>query len=122
VRWTPFDWGRTSREREAIDAQRAIVATEEDAFAERLLREAEQPLATMERLRTTLRTDERIITLREQVVRQTRAQFDEHAITAAVHVDALTDLEQARVARALHRVQLAQAEAAYLTMLGIPLR
>ena len=121
VRWTPFDWGRTAREREAIDVQREIVETQASAFAEQLLRESEQPLATMDRLRATLQVDERIIALREQVVRQTRAQLDEGAITAAVHVDALTDLEQARVARALHRVQVAQAEAAYLTMLGIPL-
>lgn len=122
IRWSPFDWGRTGREREVIGLQRDIVETQEDAFAERLLRESEQPLATMDRLRATLDTDARIIALREQVVRQTRAQLEEGAITAAVHVDALTDLEQARVARALHSVQLAQAEAAYLTMLGIPLR
>ena len=122
VRWTPFDWGRTSRQREAIAVQGAIVDTEEGAFAARLLREAEQPLATIDRLRDAMRTDERIIELREQVVRQTRAQFEERAITAAVHVDALTDLEQARVTRALHAVQIARAEAAYLTMLGIPLR
>lgn len=122
VRWAPFDWGRTSREREVIEVQRAIVETQEGAFAERLLRDAEQPLAAMDRLRAALRSDERIIALREQVVRQTRAQLDEGAITAVVHVEALTDLEQARVGRALRRVQLAQAEAAYLTMLGIPLR
>ncbi|HEX6590280.1 MAG TPA: TolC family protein [Longimicrobiales bacterium] len=121
VRWAPFDWGRTSRERELLDLERTVVGTEEAAFAERLLRESEQPLSTIDRLGSTLSTDDRIIALREQVVRQTRAQLDEGAITAAVHVDALSDLEQARVARALHRVQLAEAQAAYLTMLGIPL-
>jgi outer membrane protein TolC len=121
VRWAPLDWGRTRREREALDVQREIIDTQEAAFAERLARESEQPLAAMDRLRTTLETDDRIIELRAQVVRQARAQFAERAITAASYVDALTDLEQARVARALHRVQLAQAEAAYLTMLGIEL-
>ena len=47
------------------------------AYCGLFLREAEQPLAIMDRLRATLQTDERIIALREQVVRQTRAQLDD---------------------------------------------
>ena len=120
-RWAPLDWGRTRRERAVLDVQREIIDSREAAFVERLARESEQPLATMDRLRSTIETDDRIIELRAQVVRQARTQFEERAITAASYVDALTDLERARVTRALHRVQLAQAEATYLTMLGIEL-
>jgi outer membrane protein TolC len=122
VRWTPWDWGANRRERQELRLQREILDTEEAAFAERLRRQVERPLAAITRLREALETDERIIALREQIVRQTRAQFDERAVTAAQYVDALTDLEAARVARLRHRVELVQARADYLNILGVELR
>jgi len=43
-------------------------------------------------------------------------------ITAAEYIDRETDLLNARIARATHRVQLAQARATYLTTLGLEVR
>jgi hypothetical protein len=43
-------------------------------------------------------------------------------ITSAEYVDKETDVLSARTARALHRVELAQAHAHFLTMLGIEVR
>lgn len=122
VRWTPWDHGASRREREALRIQRAIVDTEEAAFTAALGREVERPLAAIDRLRGTLETDDRIIVLREQIVRQARAQLAERAITAAAYVDALTDLEAARLARLRHRVELARARADYLGILGVELQ
>ena len=41
------------------------------------------------------------------------------AITPAAYVDARTDLQEARIARQRHRVELERARARYLTTLGI---
>ena len=122
VEWTPWTWGANRREREQLRLQQEIVDTEEAAFTARMIRQVERPLRSMERLRGALETDARIIALREQVVRQARAQLDERAITVAAYVDALTDLEAARETRARHRVELAQARADYLMTLGVELR
>jgi len=122
MRWAPFNWGTSDRERALLDVQRQIVDSEEAAFTARLQRQVQDELADMERLERALETDERIIALREQVVRQARAQFEERAITAAAYVDARTDLQDARLARQRHRVELARARASYLTTLGIELR
>jgi outer membrane protein TolC len=122
MRWAPFNWGTSDRERGLLQVQRQIVDTEEAAFTARLQRQVQDELADMERLEAALQTDERIISLREQVVRQARAQFEEHAITAAAYVDVRTDLQDARLARQRHRVELARARASYLTTLGIELR
>jgi outer membrane protein TolC len=122
MRWAPFNWGTSDRERGLLQVQRQIVDTEEAAFTARLQRQVQDELADMERLEAALETDERIIALREQVVRQARAQFEEHAITAAAYVDVRTDLQDARLARQRHRVELARARASYLTTLGIELR
>jgi len=122
MRWAPFNWGTSDRERGLLEVQRQIVDTEEAAFTARLQRQVQDELADMERLERALETDERIIALREQVARQARAQFEERAITAAAYVDVRTDLQDARLLRQRHRVELARARASYLTTLGIELR
>ncbi|HEV7589980.1 MAG TPA: hypothetical protein VGO40_17825, partial [Longimicrobium sp.] len=99
-----------------------MVETEEAALAARLERQVEGDLRAIARLRETLSTDERIVALREQVERQARAQLGERAITAVAYVDVRTDLQDARLLRQRHRVELARARAGYLTTLGIELR
>ena len=122
VRWQPFDWGAAGRDREVLQVQRQIVDTEEAAFTARLGREVADELAALPRLRDALAADDRIVALREQVERQARVQLEERAITAAAYVDARTDLQEARVTRQRHRVELARAQARYLTTLGVEIQ
>lgn len=121
LEWTPWRWGRIDRERAILDLRRAAVETEADAFASALERAAADDAADLTRLRAALATDEEIVELRERVDRQERRRFEEGVITAAEYVDARTRLFQARVAQRLHRVELAAAQARYLTTLGAPI-
>jgi len=122
VQWTPWTWGSTDRDREALDVQRQIVSTNEAAFTESLRRNVQQSIATMNRLDSTLTLDDRIITLRDAIDRESRAKLREGTITAADYVDRNTDLLAARLARAQHRVELSQARANFLTILGVEVR
>ena len=122
VQWNPFDWGRSARERETLELERSAVETEEVAFRDALRRSTVSELATVARLEQVLATDEEIVALREQIVRETAARFRESTITSAEYVDRQTDLLTARIARSLHRVELAQARVAYLTTLGLEVR
>jgi outer membrane protein TolC len=122
VQWNPLDWGRAARERETLSLERDAVETEAAAFRDALRRSAVTDLATIDRLEHVLAVDDEIIALREQIVRETAARFRESTITAAEYVDRQTDLLGARIARGLHRVELAQARAAYLTTLGLQVR
>jgi outer membrane protein TolC len=122
VQWSPWTWGSTDRDREVAEVQREIVSTNEAAFTQALRRNVQQSLATISRLDSTLALDERIITLREAIDRESRARLQEGAITAADYVDRNTDLLAARLARVQHRVELSQARANFLTMLGVEIR
>ena len=66
--------------------------------------------------------DDRIVDLREQIVRTSEARFREGALTASEYVDRSTDLLEARIARAGHRVELAETSARFLTSLGLEVR
>jgi outer membrane protein TolC len=119
LEWAPWQWGRIGREQEILDVRRAAVETEADAFESALERVAADDLADLVRLRAALASDEVIVGLRRRVDRQEQRRFEEGVITAAEYVDARTDLFQARVALRLHRIELAAAQARYLTTLGV---
>ncbi|HEU4628598.1 MAG TPA: TolC family protein [Gemmatimonadaceae bacterium] len=122
VEWTPWSWGSTDRARQELALQQQVVATEEAAFAESVRRGVATDLATIDRLQGALATDDEIVALRERVLRETRLRFDEGVVTAAEYVDRETDLLAARLARATHRVELAQARARFLTTVGLEVR
>lgn len=119
VEWTPWTWGTTARDREVLTLQQQVVSTEEAAFRQSLDRATVRDLATIDRLDGALGEDDAIIALREQVLHETELRFREGVVTSAEYIDRQTDLLAARLARASHRVELAQARARYLTTLGV---
>lgn len=119
VQWSPWSWGSTDRERAELEVQRQVLDTEEAAFTERVTREADAAYATIGRLLRTLASDEEIIALRERILSEARAQYREGVITSATFIDRENEALRARIARAVHRVELEQACARYLTILGV---
>jgi outer membrane protein TolC len=122
VQWSPFDWGRSARQRQTLALERDVVDTEAESFRDALERETVEQLATIDRLERALATDDEIVALRTEIVREAAARFRESVVTSAEYVDKQTDLLAARIARARHRVELAQARAGYLTTLGLEVR
>jgi outer membrane protein TolC len=122
VQWNPFDWGRATRERQTLELERDAVTADATAFRDALRRQTIGDFATISRLEQVLSADDEIVGLREQIVREASARFRESTITSAEYVDRQTDLLTARIARGLHRVELAQARVAYLTTLGLQVR
>lgn len=119
VQWAPWTWGRTRREKEVLALQRQIISAEEQQFTDNIRRATEQDLATIDRLAGTLAQDDEIIALREAIAAETRTRFNEGVVTSAEYVDRQTDVLSARIARALHRAELAQARARFLNTLGL---
>ncbi len=122
VEWSPFTWGSTRRDREVLALQSQVLATEERAFRERLERGTRSDVAAIDRLLRALASDDRIVALRERVLAETRLRLEEGVVTVGEYVDRETALQTARLARATHRVELAQARARFLTTVGLEVR
>jgi outer membrane protein TolC len=122
LRWSPWTWGSTDRDREALELQGRIISTEESAFTNALRRQVAHDVADADRLRASLASDDAIIALRENILAETRVRFREHVITSAEYVDKQTDVLAARIAKASHRVELAATVARYLTTIGAEVR
>jgi outer membrane protein TolC len=119
LRWAPWNWGSTGRERRALDLQSQIVSSEEEAFNRRLTRDLQDDLDEFDRLESALALDDQIVSLRERVEAETSIRFREGVVTASEYVDRSTDVLEARLTRATHRVEQVQAGARFLTTLGL---
>ncbi|PYR37004.1 MAG: hypothetical protein DMF89_11250 [Acidobacteria bacterium] len=122
LQWNPVTWGSGGRERQALAIQQQVVAADEAAFAKSLTTSIEGDEAAIDRLQRSLASDERIVSLREQVERSTELRLQEGVVTASEYLDRSAELLQARFARAGHQVELAQASARLLTTLGLEVR
>jgi outer membrane protein TolC len=122
VDWTPWNWGTTRREQQVLSLQKQIVAADEAAFRKGVQRSVARDLAGIDQLQSTLAEDDTIVALRERILRETGFRFAEGVITATEYVSRETDASNARIARATHRVQLAQARANFLTSIGLEVR
>ena len=91
-------------------------------FREGLARATDTDSTSIDRLQRAVTIDDRIVELREQIVRTSEVRLREGALTASEYVDRSTDLLEARFARAGHRVELAEASARFLTTLGLEVR
>lgn len=118
-RWSPLDWGKVEREQKVLELQKQSVRAETEAFARTLERAVQNDLTAADRLTAAAGTDERIVALRELIEREARAQYDEHVITAADYTIREGDVLAARLMRATHRVELAEAQARALNVLGV---
>src|SRR5690606_16727476 len=119
VEWSPWNWGTAKRERAQLKVQELILASEEAAFTESLVRAASTELAEIDRLARTVSADERIISLRESVLREKRIRFEEGVVTPADYVSRDSELLVARLTRASHEVELASVQARFLTTAGL---
>lgn len=119
LQWSPWNWGESTRDIEILALQRQIISAEEQQFTDNLRRGVARDLASIDRLAAALAGDDEIVVLRESIATETRARFAEGVVTSAEYVDRQTDVLSARIARAAHRVELAQARARFLNTLGI---
>ncbi|MGZ8866996.1 MAG: TolC family protein [Thermoanaerobaculia bacterium] len=122
LQWKPWDWGVAARERKQLELQRQTVESEEAAFERNLRKSVQNDIASIAKLTEVLDLDARIVELRELIERETRSRYEERAVTAAEMVDKTTDVLEARLLRAVHQVELAQARARLLTVLGLEAR
>jgi outer membrane protein TolC len=119
VEWHPWTWRSAGRNAEALRQEQRVLETEEQAFARSLSRAVVTNLEDIQRISAALAEDERVVQLRTEIERQARAQHDEGAITTADYVETRTNVLDARLTLQRHRVELAQARAAYLTTVGL---
>jgi hypothetical protein len=101
-----------------FDAESDVMVAREEAFTQALRATAERQARDIERIADFRAQDEEIISLRERITAQAASRLANGVITATQYVLARNAEQQARLAREVHRIQLAQARAMLATTLG----
>lgn len=118
VRWQPFDWGRSRREVQEIEARTALIDAHENALERAIAVAADRLRGDIQRIEALIAQDEAIVTLRERITRRAAASLSQGTITATDFLLEENAERQARLARDLHTVQLAEAKARLATTVG----
>ncbi len=87
LHWRAWAGGTSGRESKALELQQQIASADEAAFTKALERATETDSTSIDRLQRAVTLDDRIVELREQIVRTSEIRFREGVLTASEYVD-----------------------------------
>ncbi len=116
--WSIWSWGTADREREILHIRQRLVDNQQEIFDRNMHAAVQHELERIAELWETIRTDQEIIALHENIVRDAASRLEHGAITATEYISELTNRRRAVINRDLHRIELARAWQNYLTTLG----
>lgn len=116
--WNIFDWNMTKRNVEALQAQANIINAKQADFDRQIRIALKSANAELERLQALLKNDAKLIELRQRIAEAAASKLKNGVIKAADYLDALNDEREARINFEMHKIQLVQAKANYLTISG----
>ena len=116
--WSIWNWGTADREREILHIRQRLVDNQQEIFDRNMHAAVQHDLERIDELREAIRTDQEIIALHENIVRDAASRLEHGAITATEYISELANRQRATINRDLHRIELARAWQNYLTTLG----
>lgn len=118
LKWHPFDWHTAKKEQQKMLINKDFIDNQKEVFELNTKMALDKQKAEMERIRTQIKSDENIITLRKKIVKTVASQLKNGVITASTYITELTNLNEAEINLSTHKIQLILAKANYNTLLG----
>ncbi|HXH18736.1 MAG TPA: TolC family protein [Chitinophagales bacterium] len=116
--WSPWHWNAGRYERQILSINKDIITSQREAFDVNSRLALMKQSATIETLQRQLASDMEIIALRQRITSAAAAQLDNGVITATDYLIELNAEQQARLNLKMHGIQLEQAKAEYLLIIG----
>ncbi|PKO97153.1 MAG: TolC family protein, partial [Bacteroidetes bacterium HGW-Bacteroidetes-9] len=117
--WTFWDWNLHKKESKIIGIQKEVIETQKENYEKNqriLLNNLKEEILKNENL---IAADNRIVKLRESVVKSTGAQLDQGIITSSEYLTEQNAHTQSRINMSLHSIQLQYARLNYITAIGL---
>jgi len=118
VKWNIFDWNKTKNERGILTIQQGIIENRKKDLSDNLSRLLESKNSEIINLRSLLKTDDELITLRKRITAASESQYENGVITATEYLNELNSERQALLNLEIHKINLAMAEIEYLNISG----
>jgi len=118
LNWKVFDWQKNKKQRQSLDINQAIIDNQKKVFELNTKIENNNQTATIKSLLQLIKTDKKIIPLREQVLKTAASQLKNGLITTSDYLTELTNLYNSKNNLKKHNIQLIWAQINYLTTNG----
>ncbi len=118
ISWNIWDWQQNKRKRELARLQKDMVDVRENSFNNQLEVHLENIEANIAKYQKTLKRDQKIIGLREDVMRSSRSKLENGVITSADYITDLNRLTKAKITHERHKIELSKARLNYLFTIG----
>jgi outer membrane protein TolC len=118
LKWSIFDWHKSSNDRQALTLQQQITDTRRAATEEGLQRLLMVKRSEIESLILSEATDSRLIEIRTSVSAAAASQFENGIITATDYLTELNAEKQARLNAEMHRINLVRTRVEYMNITG----
>ncbi len=116
--WSLWNWRTEDREREIIHIRMRLVDNQQEIFNRNMRMAVQADIEHIAGLRETIRTDQEIIALHENIVSDAASRLKNGVITAAEYIAELNKRQRAVINRDLHQIELARAWINYQTTTG----
>ena len=120
VTWNISSWYITGREKKLIDLQKQVIDIQRENFQRNIDLAAANDNGEIRRLKNLVTKDDEIIGTYSSILKFSGNQLDNGTITVTDFLADVNAESQAKLNKQLHLVQLAQAQANYLTNVGTP--
>lgn len=113
LNWNIFDWGQSKEKKQAVDISKEIVSSEKETFLLNTQMQQNDAASDIRKYSELIVKDEKIVVLREHILKSATSQFQNGTITSSQYIIELNNLYEAKIDQQLHHIQLTLAKANY---------
>ena len=118
IKWNIFDWNKAKNEKQLIFLQQGILDKRKTDLTDNLNRLLESKKAEIESLKSLIKTDSELITLRKRISASAESQYENGTITATEYLNEINSEKQALINSEIHKINLSLASVEYLNISG----
>ncbi len=108
--WNVLDWKTTSRQKQMIKLQQDIVQTKQQSFLQNIDLASDQQNKQINQITELLKTDQKLISIRERITKTTASKLENGNITMADYIQDLNAETTARLMLETRKIQLKEAQ------------
>ncbi len=116
--WNLWDWHKTTRDKAVLRFQKDLINSDIDNLKRVLSMSLDQEENNYQKLKNLLKSDEQIVTIKEQISRRSASALENGAITSADYLRDLNSSLQAKANLETHKIQLIQSAINMKTIQG----
>ncbi len=118
IKWNIFDWNKAKNEKQINTFQQNIIENRKNDLADNLKRLLEAKNSEIESLRSLIKSDTVLITLKKRITAAAESKYQNGTITATEYLNELDAERQSVINYEIHKINLSMAGIQYLNISG----